>query len=108
MNTTEILDLKKILSTPKKVVIVPHKNPDGDAMGSTLGLYHYLKKLGHSATVIAPNDYPEFLKWIPGTKEVLIHEENTTASDVLISEADLIFTLDFNALHRCGAMGSTY
>ena len=46
MNTAEILDLKKILSTPKKVVIVPHKNPDGDAMGSTLGLYHYLEKLG--------------------------------------------------------------
>ena len=105
MNTAEILDLKKILSTPKKVVIVPHKNPDGDAMGSTLGLLHYLKKLGHSATVIAPNDYPEFLKWIPGTKDVLIYENNTTVSDVLISEADLIFTLDFNALHRCGAMG---
>ena len=105
MNTTEILDLKKTLSTPKKVVIVPHKNPDGDAMGSTLGLLHYLKKLGHSATVIAPNDYPEFLKWIPGTKDVLIYEKNTTAPDVLISEADLIFTLDFNALHRCGAMG---
>ena len=106
MNTAEILDLKKILSTPKKVVIVPHKNPDGDAMGSTLGLLHYLKKLGHSATVIAPNDYPEFLKWIPGTKEVLIHEEDTIASEALISEADLIFTLDFNALHRCGAMGT--
>ena len=106
MNTAEILDLKKILSTPKKVVIVPHKNPDGDAMGSTLGLLHYLKKLGHSATVIAPNDYPEFLKWIPGTKEVLIYEEDTIASEALISEADLIFTLDFNALHRCGAMGT--
>lgn len=106
MNTTEILELKKILSDPKKVVIVPHKNPDGDAMGSTLSLCHYLKKLGHSATVIAPNNYPEFLKWIPGTKDVLIHEENTTASEVLISEADLIFTLDFNALHRCGAMGT--
>lgn len=105
MNTAEILDLKKTLSTPKRVVIVPHKNPDGDAMGSTLGLLHYLKKLGHSATVIAPNDYPEFLKWIPGTKDVLIYENNTTVSDVLISEADLIFTLDFNALHRCGAMG---
>ena len=75
MNTAEILDLKKILSTPKKVVIVPHKNPDGDAMGSTLGLYHYLEKLGHSATVIAPNDYPEFLKWIPGTESVVIHEK---------------------------------
>jgi bifunctional oligoribonuclease and PAP phosphatase NrnA len=105
MNTTEILDLKKTLSIPKKVVIIPHKNPDGDAMGSTLGLLHYLKKLGHSATVIAPNDYPEFLKWIPGTKDVMIYENNSTESDVFITEADLIFTLDFNALHRCGAMG---
>ena len=105
MNTAEILDLKKILSTPKKVVIVPHKNPDGDAMGSTLGLYHYLEKLGHSATVIAPNDYPEFLKWIPGTESVVIHEKELDVADALISDADLIFTLDFNALHRCGAMG---
>ena len=105
MNTAEILDLKKILSTPKKVVIVPHKNPDGDAMGSTLGLYHYLKKLGHSAIVIAPNDYPEFLKWIPGTESVIIHEKELAVADALISDADLIFTLDFNALHRCGAMG---
>jgi len=104
MNKANILDLKKILSNPKKVVIVPHKNPDGDAMGSTLGLCNYLKKLGHSAMVIAPNDYPEFLKWIPGTKDVLIHEENTSVAEAHISQADLIFTLDFNALHRCGTM----
>ena len=104
MNKAAILDLKKILSNPKKVVIVPHKNPDGDAMGSTLGLCNYLKKLGHSAMVIAPNDYPEFLKWIPGTKDVLIHEENTSVAEAHISQADLIFTLDFNALHRCGTM----
>jgi phosphoesterase RecJ-like protein len=104
MNKADILDLKKILSNPKKVVIVPHKNPDGDAMGSTLGLCNYFKKLGHSAMVIAPNDYPEFLKWIPGTKDVLIHEENTSVAEAHISQADLIFTLDFNALHRCGTM----
>lgn len=104
MNKADILDLKKILSNPKKVVIVPHKNPDGDAMGSTLGLCNYLKKLGHSAMVIAPNDYPEFLKWISGTKDVLIHEENTSVAEAHISQADLIFTLDFNALHRCGTM----
>jgi len=104
MNKAKILDLKKVLSNPKKVVIVPHKNPDGDAMGSTLGLCNYLKKLGHSAIVIAPNDYPEFLKWIPGTKDVLIHEEHTRDAEAHISQADLIFTLDFNALHRCGAM----
>ena len=107
MNTAEVLDLKKSLSNPKKVVIVPHKNPDGDAMGSTLGLCHYLIKLGHSALVIAPNDYPEFLKWIPGTKDVLIYEEHTTIAEEKISQADLIFTLDFNALHRCGAMETT-
>ncbi|MGB4742581.1 MAG: bifunctional oligoribonuclease/PAP phosphatase NrnA [Flavobacteriaceae bacterium] len=104
MNKADILDLKKILSNPKKLVIVPHKNTDGDAMGSTLGLCNYLKKLGHSAMVIAPNDYPEFLKWIPGTKDVLIHEENTSVAEAHISQADLIFTLDFNALHRCGTM----
>ena len=106
MNTAEVLNLKKLLSTPKKVVIVPHKNPDGDAMGSTLGLYHYLKKLGHSALVIAPNDYPEFLKWIPGSNDVIIYEQDTAAAEAHISQADLIFTLDFNALHRCGAMES--
>ena len=106
MNTAEVLNLKKLLSTPKKVVIVPHKNPDGDAMGSTLGLYHYLKKLGHSALVIAPNDYPEFLKWIAGSNDVIIYEQDTAAAEAHISQADLIFTLDFNALHRCGAMES--
>ncbi|MDA9002567.1 bifunctional oligoribonuclease/PAP phosphatase NrnA [Flavobacteriaceae bacterium] len=106
MNTATILAIKKLLSTPKKVVIVPHKNPDGDAMGSTLGLSQYLKKIGHSSTVIAPNDYPEFLKWIPGNKEVIIHEIDNTISEELISSADVIFTLDFNALHRCGEMGT--
>ena len=106
MNTAAILDIKKLLSTPKQVVIIPHKNPDGDAMGSTLGLCQYLKKTGHKATVIAPNDYPDFLKWIPGNEEVIIHEMDTATSQDLISSADVIFTLDFNALHRCGDMGT--
>lgn len=106
MNTATILDLKKLLSTPKKIVIVPHKNPDGDAIGSSLGLYHFLKKTGHTANVIAPNDYPEFLKWIPGNEKVLIHDMDNVFSEDLISSADLIFTLDFNALHRCGQMGN--
>ena len=106
MNTAAILDIKKLLSTPKQVVIIPHKNPDGDAMGSTLGLCQYLKKTGHKATVIAPNDYPDFLKWIPGNEEVIIHEMDTATSQDLISSADVIFTLDFNALQRCGDMGT--
>lgn len=104
MNTSSILNIKKLLSTFKKVVIIPHKNPDGDAMGSTLGLCLYLKKKGHSATVIAPNDYPEFLKWLPGNSEVINYEMKKSISKKIIASADVIFTLDFNSLHRCGEM----
>ncbi|WP_179008385.1 DHH family phosphoesterase [Winogradskyella forsetii] len=102
MNTTQISEIKALLSTPKNIVIVPHRNPDGDAMGSTLGLYHYLKKLNHNATVIAPNDYPDFLKWLPGDDTVLKYETQLEEGNALLEKADLIFTLDFNAYHRAG------
>lgn len=104
MNEDDIKEIKALLSTPKHIVIVPHKNPDGDAMGSTLGLYHYLTKNNHKATVIVPNDYPDFLKWLPGHDQVINHESDRTAAESLIEEADLLFTLDFNALHRSGPM----
>ncbi|CAH8283939.1 phosphoesterase RecJ-like protein [Mariniflexile fucanivorans] len=104
MNTQDISNIKLLLSTPKKIVIVPHKNPDGDAIGSTLGLYHYLIKNNHQVQVITPNDYPNFLKWIPGEKSILKHDSQTKICDNLINDADVIFTLDFNALHRAGNM----
>ena len=102
MNKGQISEIKALLSTPKNIVIVPHRNPDGDAMGSTLGLYHYLKLYHHNATIIAPNDYPDFLKWLPGDDTVLKFEANPEESHPLIEAADLIFTLDFNAFHRAG------
>lgn len=102
MNSTQISELKLVLSTPKQIIIVPHRNPDGDAMGSTLGLWHYLKKMNHNAVVIAPNDYPEFLKWLPNNDSVLTFENDTKKSEELISNAELIFTLDFNAYYRTG------
>ncbi len=104
MTHSEIEKIKKLLASPKNIVIVPHKNPDGDAIGSTIGLYHYLLKYNHNATVISPNDYPSFLKWIPGNEHVLIYDYQTAASKSLIENADIIFTLDFNALHRTGQM----
>ena len=107
MIKNQISELKALLKTPQNIVIVPHKNPDGDAMGSTLGLYHYLKKYNHNATVIAPNDYPEFLKWLPATDSVLIFESNQEECKTLIENANLIFTLDFNALHRAGDMATS-
>ncbi|WP_066217637.1 DHH family phosphoesterase [Formosa haliotis] len=105
MTSAEINEIQVLLSTPKHIVIVPHKNPDGDAMGSTLALYHYLKQYNHEALVIAPNDYPDFLKWLPGDDTVLKYESDTDNCQKLIHQADLIFTLDFNALHRVGPMG---
>ena len=63
MTINEIKELKQLLSSPKNLVIVPHRNPDGDAVGSSLGLLHFLQKMGHKVTVVAPNDFPTFLKW---------------------------------------------
>ena len=106
MKKQYISSIKQLLSTPKKIVIVAHKNPDGDAIGSSLGLYHYLVKGNHNVNVIMPNDYPSFLKWIPGNDAVLIHDAQTDTCDTLINESDIIFTLDFNAFHRTGNMES--
>ncbi len=104
MTKQDIENIKELLATPKNIVIVPHRNPDGDAIGSTLGLYHYLLKHNHKAIVIVPNDYPKFLKWIPGEHSILKHDSQTEECDDLIKNADIIFTLDFNAMHRTGQM----
>lgn len=104
MIDTRILEITAELAKADNIVIVPHKGPDGDAMGSTLGLMHFLRDKGHHATVIAPNDYPHFLKWLPGNDEVLIYENQKEEANELIANAQIIFTLDFNDLSRCGDM----
>ena len=104
MKDADIQAIRELLLTPKKIVIVPHRSPDGDAMGSTLGLYHFLKKLNHEAVVIAPNEFPDFLAWLPAAETVLIYEKDREKTSQIILEADLVFTLDFNALHRTGDM----
>lgn len=102
MNKGSLSNLKKHLENPQKVVLVPHRNPDGDAMGSCLAMYHYLKNKGHQCTVIAPNDFPEFLKWMPGADKVLIFENEVKKARQVVQNADTIFLLDFNVLHRTG------
>jgi phosphoesterase RecJ-like protein len=97
--------LTELLASPKKIVITTHHKPDGDAMGSSLGLYNYLIQQGHHTTVITPTDYPDFLAWLPGNEEVVIYTEQLEKSAGLIAAADLIFCLDFNALSRINEMG---
>lgn len=104
MKEQDIQAIQLLLSTPKKIVIIPHRSPDGDAMGSTLGLYHFLLKNNHHPTVISPNEFPDFLAWIPGSENVRIFEKDKKNCTKILEEAELIFTLDFNALHRVGEM----
>ena len=98
----QFIELQSFLETPKNIVIVGHRNPDGDAMGATLGLYHYLKKKGHNPTVVVPNEYPKFLHWLPGSENTYRFDWQNSQSQRAINVSDIIFLLDFNALHRVG------
>ena len=93
-----------LFKTYKKVVIVSHVNPDGDAVGSSLALYLYLKKLGSDVHVIVPNDYPSFLSWMPYIQDVLIYDKNVDEANKIMSEAELFCYLDFNSQSRTGVM----
>ena len=104
MNLETVQAVKELLSTPQKIVIIPHKNPDGDAIGSTLALWHFLKNRGQDATVIVPNDYPKFLKWMPGSDLILNFEKENHQCRNKIENATVVFTLDFNHLGRVGQL----
>ena len=101
----ELASLKQLLEQPKRIVITTHHKPDGDAMGSSLGLYNYLIQQGHHATVITPTDYPQFFDWMPGNGEVIIYTDHVAKSAGLIAAAEIIFCLDFNTLSRINEMG---
>ncbi len=97
-----IQSLKDLLSRPKKVVIVSHRNPDGDALGSSLAWKSYLEKKGHTVNFISPTSFTTNLKWIPGTETIVVCENGKgwKKSEALIAEAEVIFCLDFNAVSR--------
>tara|TARA_R110002073_G_scaffold8207_1_gene45611 strand:- start:60324 stop:61349 length:1026 start_codon:yes stop_codon:yes gene_type:complete len=96
-------ELQSFLNSPKNIVIVGHRNPDGDAIGSTLALCHYLKKKGHTPTVVVPNEYPIFLHWLPGSDATYRFDWQNSQSQRAIKKSDIIFLLDFNAFHRVGS-----
>lgn len=93
-------NLKELILQPKNIVITTHRGPDGDAMGSSLGLYNLLINLGHNVNVITPNDYASFLDWMPGNDTVTEFDGNEDKAIDVTSKADMIFMLDFNSLSR--------
>jgi len=101
----ELLEINQLLIPENKIVILTHYNPDGDAIGSSLGLKHYLRAKGIEAEVVTPNDFPKFLKWMPEAKKNIIGEYKRKIAFDLINEADVIFCLDFNSPSRIGLLG---
>lgn len=93
---------KAFFETPKSIITICHTNPDGDAVGSSMAVYHLMKAMGHDVTVVVPNDYPNFLKYLEGNDTVL--KFNSSKEEVLkkLESVDAIFSLDFNDPRRCG------
>lgn len=97
--------LKELLSIPKDIVIVSHRNPDGDAIGSSLGLYHYLNQYGHAIKMIVPSEYPDAFGWMPNVEDIVIHDSEPEETAEYIRKAELVFCLDFNSLDRIDRVG---
>ena len=98
--------VRSLLSSPQKIIITTHQRPDGDAIGSSLGLLLYLRKKNHDVNFISPTNYPDFLKWMPGNHNAIIFENDASKSKQLIEKAGLIFCLDFNKLNRLEELGT--
>ena len=98
-------ELKNFLSSKQNVVITTHVNPDGDAIGSSVALFNFLIKMGHNVSVIVPNDYPDFLKWMKNDELIINYSNSKNESQEKIKNASLIFCLDFNNLNRINDLG---
>ena len=94
----------KWLDHADKIVIVAHVSPDGDAIGSSLGMLHFLESQEKTVNIIVPNAFPDFLKWMPGSKDILFYDRYKEFADKLIAEADIVCCLDFNAANRIDRM----
>lgn len=100
-----IHELTQYLNIPRDIVIVSHRNPDGDAVGSTLALGRLLRKAGHSVQMILPSEFPPIFNWMPDIDRVWIYDIRPEDSIKAIREANIIFMLDFNSLDRIDRMG---
>ena len=103
MKVNEIDKIKSLLSKKKDIVIIPHKNPDGDAIGASTGLKNYFDNFNHNVEIISPNKFPDFLRWMDPDNQIKIFSEDENCIQKIIN-ADIIFTLDFNNLVRISSM----
>lgn len=99
-NPDDLLSVKQLLAEKRRIVITTHHKPDGDALGSSLGLKHYLDLKGHEVTVVTPSEYPDFLAWMEGSAEVIDYIKSTKLANEAFAKAEIVFCLDFNDPRR--------
>ncbi len=97
-------ELVEFFSQKRKIALTTHMNPDGDAIGSTLAMMHYLRIKGHEVTAIAPNSFPAFYAWLPGASDIVIYDKKASAVKKAMMEAEMVFSLDYNGFSRVGQM----
>jgi phosphoesterase RecJ-like protein len=101
-----IEEIYSLLTKSGNIVITMHQKPDADAMGSSLGLFHFLKQFGHTVNVISPTNWADWLKWMPGCDGVIDYEFSTDKAIAVLENADILFCLDFNTLSRTRSMAN--
>ena len=104
LTSDQVAQLSHLISDAKNILITCHMSPDGDAIGSTLGWAEYLRSIGKEPTIIVPDQYPDFLSWIPNTEKIVRYDKHPEKCDMLFKIADLVFCLDYNTTSRVDEM----
>lgn len=104
LTSDQVAQLSHLISDAQNIIITCHKSPDGDAIGSSLGWADYLHSLGKEPTIIVPDQYPDFLQWLPNTEKIVRYDKHPEKCNLLFKIADLVFCLDYNATSRVDEM----
>ena len=104
LDNNQLVLMDQLISDSQTILVVCHKSPDGDALGSSLGWAEFLRSRGKDVTVIVPDQYPDFLKWLPNTDKIVRYDKHTEKCDMLFKISDLVFCLDFNTPSRVDEM----
>lgn len=108
LNTLNISKITQLLSSKKKILITSHSNPDGDALGSGLGMWHFLKQFNHEVNFMVPNSFPDFLAWMPGQENIIVFDKDKKRCNDLIESADILFSCDYNTPSRLGEPAESF
>lgn len=107
LTAAETESLRSLILSSDNIILCCHRSPDGDALGSLLGMAEFLRQQGKVPVAVVPDAYPDFLQWLPGTERIIRYDKHKSFVDGLLASADLLFCLDFNTFSRTDDMADT-